>query len=190
MASMSISNSFSIKHGLSLWCPQSTSINRIPYTCSTASRSFRRNYVAASSSFDNENREFVIIGGGNAAGYAARSFVEHGMANGRLCIVSKEAFAPYERPALTKGYLFPSDKKPARLQGFHTCVGSGGEKQTPDWYEEQVIEDLSIDSLEILKQRELNCLIRGFHCIHSLSYWGLFLYHVCNGRCQRYYNRH
>lgn len=33
---------------------------------------------------------FVIVGGGNAAGYAARTFVEHGMADGRLCIVSKE----------------------------------------------------------------------------------------------------
>lgn len=92
----------------------------------------------------------MIVGGGNAAGYAARTFVEHGMADGRLCIVSKEvislfrpvlydddvnvgrgilrrvsdgrcapsflqAHAPYERPALTKGYLFPLDKKPARL---------------------------------------------------------------------------
>ncbi|XP_022845447.1 monodehydroascorbate reductase, chloroplastic/mitochondrial-like isoform X2 [Olea europaea var. sylvestris] len=28
--------------------------------------------------------------GGNAAGYAARTFVEHGLANGKLCIVSKE----------------------------------------------------------------------------------------------------
>lgn len=27
----------------------------------------------------------------------------------------EQAVAPYERPALTKGYLFPSDKKPARL---------------------------------------------------------------------------
>lgn len=33
---------------------------------------------------------FVIVGGGNAAGYAARTFVEHGMADGRLCIVNKE----------------------------------------------------------------------------------------------------
>lgn len=30
------------------------------------------------------------MGGGNAAGYAAKTFVEHGMANGKLCIVSKE----------------------------------------------------------------------------------------------------
>lgn len=96
--------------------------------------------AASSSAFANENREFVIVGGGNAAGYAARTFVEHDMANGRLCIVSKEAYAPYERPALTKGYLFPLDKKPARLPGFHTCVGSGGERQTPDWYKEKGIE--------------------------------------------------
>ena len=37
-----------------------------------------------------ENCRFVIVGGGNAAGYAARTFVEHGMANGKLCIVTKE----------------------------------------------------------------------------------------------------
>ncbi|KAJ6797279.1 monodehydroascorbate reductase 5, mitochondrial isoform X1 [Iris pallida] len=108
---------------------------------------FRRSLVvaAASSGFANENREYVIVGGGNSAGYAARTFVEHGMANGKLCIVSKEAVAPYERPALTKGYLFPPDKKPARLPGFHTCVGSGGDRQTPEWYEEQGIEVLYQD---------------------------------------------
>lgn len=39
---------------------------------------------------------FVIVGGGNAAGYAARTFVEHDMADGRLCIVSKEVrLAPF-----------------------------------------------------------------------------------------------
>lgn len=32
----------------------------------------------------------MIVGGGNAAGYAARSFVEHGMADGKLCIVTRE----------------------------------------------------------------------------------------------------
>jgi monodehydroascorbate reductase (NADH) len=30
------------------------------------------------------------MGGGNATGYTARTFIEHGMADGRLCIVSKE----------------------------------------------------------------------------------------------------
>ncbi|KAK2984577.1 hypothetical protein RJ640_018955 [Escallonia rubra] len=135
-----ISNSLSLKHGVSLRCPHSTPLNRVSRPSLIPSRSFRRNYVVSSAPFANENREFVIVGGGNAAGYAARTFVEHGMANGRLCIVSKEAYAPYERPALTKAYLFPLDKKPARLPGFHTCVGSGGERQTPDWYKEQGIE--------------------------------------------------
>lgn len=138
-----VSNPNSLKHGLSLWCPQmqSGSLTRIYQVSFGVSRSFQRRFiVASSSSYVNDNREYVIVGGGNAAGYAARTFVEHGMANGKLCIVSKEAYAPYERPALTKAYLFPLDKKPARLPGFHTCVGSGGERQTPDWYKEQGIE--------------------------------------------------
>lgn len=111
--------------------------------------------MASSSHFANENREFVIVGGGNSAGYAARTFVEQGMADGKLCIVSKEAYAPYERPALTKGYLFPLDKKPARLPGFHTCVGSGGERQIPEWYKEKGIEMLHEDpvtGIDIEKQ--------------------------------------
>lgn len=151
-----MANSLTIKHGLSFWCPQSASLNRIPQPSSSVpSTSFRRNYIVASSSFANDNREFVIVGGGNAAGYAARTFVEHGMANGKLCIVSKEAYAPYERPALTKAYLFPPDKKPARLPGFHTCVGSGGERQTPEWYKDQGIEMLYEDpvtGIDIEKQ--------------------------------------
>ncbi|XP_059276265.1 monodehydroascorbate reductase, chloroplastic/mitochondrial [Lycium ferocissimum] len=132
-------NTMTFKQGLSL--------NRIPRIfspCSIPSRSFRRSFVTASS-FANENREYVVVGGGNAAGYAARTFVEHGQASGKLCIVTKEPYAPYERPALTKAYLFPLDKKPARLPGFHTCVGAGGERQTPDWYKEQGIEMLYED---------------------------------------------
>jgi monodehydroascorbate reductase (NADH) len=109
--------------------------------------SSRRSFCvsAAADGFDNQNREYVIVGGGNAAGYAARTFVQHGMADGRLCIVSKEPVPPYERPALTKGYLFPPEKKPARLPGFHTCVGSGGQRQTAEWYKENGIEVLYED---------------------------------------------
>nr|ADN33718.1 hypothetical protein [Cucumis melo subsp. melo] len=33
---------------------------------------------------------FEIVGGGNATGYATGTFVEQGMADGRLSIVSKE----------------------------------------------------------------------------------------------------
>lgn len=44
----------------------------------------------------------------------------------------------YERPALSKAYLFPD--KPARLPGFHTCVGGGGDRQDEEWYEKHGIE--------------------------------------------------
>ncbi|GAB4833432.1 hypothetical protein Ancab_031675 [Ancistrocladus abbreviatus] len=55
--------------------------------------------------------------------------------------------APYERPALSKAYLFPEST--ARLQGFHVCVGSGGERLLREWYNKKGIE--SILSTEIVK---------------------------------------
>ncbi|CAI5961820.1 unnamed protein product [Closterium sp. NIES-65] len=82
--------------------------------------------------------KYVILGGGVAAGYGAAEFAKQGLKAGELAIVSREAVAPYERPALSKGYLFP--QSPARLPGFHTCVGGGGERLTPEWYSEKGIE--------------------------------------------------
>lgn len=81
--------------------------------------------------------KYVILGGGVSAGYAAREFVKQGVQPGELAIISKEAVAPYERPALSKAYLFP--ESPARLPGFHVCVGSGGERLLPEWYSEKGI---------------------------------------------------
>ncbi|XP_031497408.1 monodehydroascorbate reductase 3, cytosolic-like [Nymphaea colorata] len=82
--------------------------------------------------------KYVILGGGVAAGYAAREFAKLGLHAGELAIISKEAVAPYERPALSKGYLFPEGF--ARLPGFHVCVGSGGERLLHEWYTEKGIE--------------------------------------------------
>ncbi|XP_048433812.1 monodehydroascorbate reductase 4, peroxisomal isoform X2 [Pyrus x bretschneideri] len=45
---------------------------------------------------------------------------------------------PYERPALSKGFLLP--EAPARLPSFHTCVGANEERLTPKWYKEHGIE--------------------------------------------------
>ncbi|XVF04098.1 hypothetical protein REPUB_Repub05bG0052500 [Reevesia pubescens] len=81
--------------------------------------------------------KYIIVGGGVAAGYAAREFDRQGLKPGELAIISKEAVAPYERPALSKGYLNP--KGAARLPDFHVCVGSGGERLLPDWYKEKGI---------------------------------------------------
>lgn len=91
--------------------------------------------------------KYVIIGGGVSAGYAAREFCKQGVKPGELAIISKEAVAPYERPALSKAYLFPEGT--ARLPGFHVCVGSGGERLLPEWYKEKGIE--LILSTEIVK---------------------------------------
>ncbi|KAF4358508.1 hypothetical protein CsatB_016577 [Cannabis sativa] len=91
--------------------------------------------------------KYVIVGGGVSAGYAAREFAKQGVKPGELAIISKEAVAPYERPALSKAYLFPDS--PARLPGFHVCVGSGGERLLPEWYKEKGIE--LILSTEIVK---------------------------------------
>ncbi|XP_074558299.1 monodehydroascorbate reductase 2, peroxisomal-like [Curcuma longa] len=81
---------------------------------------------------------YVILGGGVAAGYAALEFVRRGVSHGELCIISEESVAPYERPALSKGYLLP--EAPARLPAFHTCVGANDERLMPKWYKEHGIE--------------------------------------------------
>ncbi|XP_031275681.1 monodehydroascorbate reductase, seedling isozyme-like [Pistacia vera] len=82
--------------------------------------------------------KYVILGGGVAAGYAAREFVKQGVKRRELAVISKEAVAPYERPTLSKEYLLP--KKPATLPDFYVCVGSGGERLLLDWYTEKGIE--------------------------------------------------
>lgn len=82
--------------------------------------------------------EYLIVGGGNAAGYACRELVAQGASG--IGIVSAEPVPPYERPALTKAYLHPPTAKVrARLPGFHTCVGGGGERQTSEWYADKGI---------------------------------------------------
>ncbi|GLU11301.1 hypothetical protein SLE2022_280560 [Rubroshorea leprosula] len=81
---------------------------------------------------------YVILGGGVAAGYAALEFTRRGVSRGELCIISEEPVAPYERPALSKGFLLPEN--PARLPSFHTCVGANEERLTPKWYKEHGIE--------------------------------------------------
>ncbi|KAI3845287.1 hypothetical protein MKW98_009353 [Papaver atlanticum] len=81
---------------------------------------------------------YVILGGGVAAGYAALEFSRRGVGHGELCIISEESVVPYERPALSKGFLLP--EAPTRLPSFHTCVGANEERLTPKWYNEHGIE--------------------------------------------------
>eukprot|EP00035_Acanthoeca_spectabilis_P004902 m.107949 g.107949 ORF g.107949 m.107949 type:complete len:508 (+) comp12780_c0_seq1:52-1575(+) len=72
----------------------------------------------------------VVLGGGVSGGYAMAQFARLGVRD--VLLVGAEPVAPYERPALSKGYLAPEN--PARLPGFHTCVGTGGEAHDEAWY--------------------------------------------------------
>ena len=47
----------------------------------------------------------VILGGGVAAGYAAKEFAAQSGKRGDLAIVTAENALPCERPALSKGFL-------------------------------------------------------------------------------------
>lgn len=85
--------------------------------------------------------EYLVLGGGVGGGYACKEFVALGVPAGSVGLIMAEPVVPYERPALTKAYLHPPGAKVrARLPGFHTCVGTGGERQTPEWYEDKGIE--------------------------------------------------
>eukprot|EP00298_Acanthocystis_sp_HF-20_P018450 c21969_g4_i3.p1 GENE.c21969_g4_i3~~c21969_g4_i3.p1 ORF type:complete len:650 (+),score=227.10 c21969_g4_i3:7-1956(+) len=49
--------------------------------------------------------DYIIIGGGVAAGNAAREFIDHGILPGQLAIFSAESVPPYERTTLSKEFL-------------------------------------------------------------------------------------
>ena len=85
--------------------------------------------------------KYVFLGGGNSGGYAAKQFIELGGSGADLALITDESVVSYERPALSKAYLFP--ESPARLPGFHTCVGGGGERQDAAWYADKGISFLT-----------------------------------------------
>lgn len=76
--------------------------------------------------------KYIIIGGGNACGYLCREMVACGLQSRELLVITAEEQLPYERPALSKGFMKPQN--PPRLpDGFETCAGDGGLKQTEAW---------------------------------------------------------
>jgi monodehydroascorbate reductase (NADH) len=83
----------------------------------------------------------TVLISGNAGGYFAAEAVARGLPKGDLAIITAERHVSYERPALSKAYLAPTN--PARLPGFHACVGGGGARQEPAWYEERGITYLT-----------------------------------------------
>lgn len=65
--------------------------------------------------------DYVILGGGVAAGYAAQVFSE-AIDPGQLAIISAEPWLPYDRPPLSKGFLLgekPQDELPINPPAFY-----------------------------------------------------------------------
>jgi 3-phenylpropionate/trans-cinnamate dioxygenase ferredoxin reductase component len=76
------------------------------------------------------NVDFLLIGGGLAAGNCARWLRRSG-ADGSILLVGREPDLPYDRPPLSKGYLKGTDSRDDALF------------QTADWYAEKQIEVLT-----------------------------------------------
>jgi 3-phenylpropionate/trans-cinnamate dioxygenase ferredoxin reductase subunit len=74
--------------------------------------------------------DFLLIGGGLAAGNCARWLRRSG-AEGSILLVGREPDLPYDRPPLSKSYLKGTDSRADALF------------QTADWYAEQGIESLT-----------------------------------------------
>ena len=55
--------------------------------------------------------KYIILGGGMAAGYAAKELAKRGLGSGELTIISADDALPYERPPLSKGFLSGKDKE-------------------------------------------------------------------------------
>jgi monodehydroascorbate reductase (NADH) len=106
--------------------------------------------------------QYVIVGFGVAAGYAAKKLADLGVKDFDVAIVGEEPTFAYERPALSKGYLFPpgnAEKLPTRLPKFHTCAAQGDVVMTEEWYQDRNwtcylgTKVLSID----VKKKTLRC---------------------------------
>ncbi|HWE09854.1 MAG TPA: FAD-dependent oxidoreductase [Solirubrobacteraceae bacterium] len=74
--------------------------------------------------------EYLLIGGGLAAGNCARWLRKSG-ADGSILLVGREPDLPYDRPPLSKGYLRGQETRESALF------------QNADWYAEQDIEVLT-----------------------------------------------
>ncbi len=87
------------------------------------------------------NVDFLLIGGGLAAGNCARWLRRSG-ADGSILLVGREPDLPYDRPPLSKSYLQGKDSREDALF------------QTADWYSEQQIEVLTRTSAMKLDLQE------------------------------------
>ncbi|KAH9261917.1 hypothetical protein BASA81_000573 [Batrachochytrium salamandrivorans] len=82
--------------------------------------------------------KYVIVGFGMAGGAAAGELARLGVGEFEVALVGEEPSFAYQRPVLSKSYLFPPNlpgKPPARLPGFTLTNESSKEVQDEDWYQ-------------------------------------------------------
>eukprot|EP00959_Pyramimonas_sp_CCMP1952_P275488 5758328-Pyramimonas_sp.AAC.1 len=97
----------------------------------------------------------VVLGGGVAAGYFVKEFVDAGR-GGEVCIISEESELPYERSALSKDFLWKEN--PARMPSFLVPSGAGAagdNAQTAEWYMRhgvEVITNVKIAQVDAAKK--------------------------------------
>lgn len=88
--------------------------------------------------------EYIVIGGGMVAGYAAKELVGRGIGSGELMIISADDALPYERPPLSKGFLSGKENEAGILVN------------SPDWYREHGIGvklQTAIEDVDLRKKR-------------------------------------
>ena len=89
------------------------------------------------------NETFAIIGGGQAAGVAARTLRREGF-DGRLVLLGEEPELPYERPPLSKDFL---------TQAYDFARAS---INPPAFYQDNAVEVLSgvtVERLDVSARR-------------------------------------
>ena len=88
-----------------------------PMTSSRSPRRVSAHAASARADRSSMSRSIVVVGAGNAAGYLVRALVSADPTLGaRTLVIGAEDVAPYERPALTKGFLHK--ESPPRLARF------------------------------------------------------------------------
>ena len=100
-------------------------------------------------------------------------------------MISNEAVAPYERPALSKAYLSPPNStNRARLPGFHTCVGTGSTAQDAAWYKKHGIELLLSTEATELQYKQKKVLARSLNSteLYEIAYRKLIIATGCRAR--------
>jgi len=102
---------------------------------------------------------YIILGGGMVAGYAAKELASRGLKPGELAIISADSALPYERPPLSKSFLSGKDDETSIL------INSA------DWYREHGIEvrlKTVVDHIDTDKRRLRTSSGDELECQHLL----------------------